>query len=71
MVILRDQAEDPYCTGYNYISQHPYELGMVKDFQRNPNPDKSSNLGKTGVWIGCEDQTQGLVGHVIIGWMMC
>src|SRR5882724_10256563 len=21
-VILRDQAKDPYCTGYDYISQH-------------------------------------------------
>src|SRR5882724_13109079 len=66
-VILRDQAEDLYCTGYDYISQHLSELDLVKDCQRNPNPNNSSDWGKTGIRIRCEDQTQGLEGHVIFG----
>jgi len=35
-VILRDQAEDPYCTRYNYISQHPFELDLVKIAKGTP-----------------------------------
>src|SRR5882724_3312128 len=66
-VVLRDQAEDLYCTRYDYISQHPSELGLVKDCQRNPNPNNSSNQGKTGIRIGHEDWTWGWAGHMTIG----
>ena len=64
VVILRDQAEDPYCSRYDYISQQPSELDLVKDHRKNPNPNNSSDWGKTGIRIGCEDQTWRLESHV-------
>src|SRR5882724_7862926 len=33
----------------------------------NPNPNDSSDQGKTDIRIRCEDQKQGLAGHVTIG----
>src|SRR5882724_9844039 len=68
VVILRDQAEDPYCTGYDYISQHLSESDLVKDCQRNPNPNNSSDWGKTGIRIRHEYWTWGLAGHMNFGW---
>jgi len=60
VVILRDQAGDPYCTEYDYISQHLYKLDLVKDLRRNPNPIIALTGGRlvTGsdVRIGHRDQ---------------
>jgi len=43
-----------------YISQHPSELALVEDHQRNPNTNNSSDQGKTGIGldmrIGHRDQ---------------
>ena len=43
-------------------------MDLVKDHQRNPNNNNSSDWGKTSIRIGHEDQTQGSAGHVTFGW---
>src|SRR5882724_3143815 len=35
--------------------------------ERDPDPNNSSDQGKTGVRIGCEDWTWGSAGHVTFG----
>ena len=61
-VILRDQAEDLYCTGYDYISQHLSKSDLVKDRQRNPNPNNSSNRGKTSIRLAGQCDGRGSSG---------
>src|SRR5882724_5018253 len=40
---------------------------MVEDRQKDPNPNNSSDWGKTSIRIGHEDWTWGLEGHMSFG----
>ena len=53
---------------YDYISQQPSKSDLVRDHQKNLNPNNSSDWGKTSIRIGCDDQTWGSAGHLTFIW---